>query len=81
VIAPSDGIPARRFPFVNVALIAANYVVFIFFSARANGGGMAFYAHVGGFVFGLVVAKWLASLGAAPGRAGEGELAGAGVTA
>ena len=25
------------------------------FSASANGGGVAFFAHVGGFVFGLVV--------------------------
>ena len=45
----SDGLPARRFPFVNVALIAAN---FGFFAARANGGGTAFFAHVGGLVFG-----------------------------
>ena len=28
------------------------------FSASANGGGVAFFAHVGGFVFGLVV-TWL----------------------
>ena len=27
------------------------------FSANANGGGTAFFAHVGGFVFGLVVAR------------------------
>src|ERR1700758_2835488 len=27
----SDGIPARRFPFVNVALIAANFIVWIFY--------------------------------------------------
>jgi membrane associated rhomboid family serine protease len=27
----SDGIPARRFPFVNVALIAANFAVWIFY--------------------------------------------------
>ena len=53
---------------------------FGFFSARANGGGTAFFAHVGGFVFGLIVARWLASFGAAPSRAGKGELAGAGVT-
>ena len=31
---------------------------FGFFSARANGGGVAFFAHVGGFVFGVLVA-WL----------------------
>jgi membrane associated rhomboid family serine protease len=27
----SDGIPAQRFPFVNVALIAANFAVFLFY--------------------------------------------------
>jgi membrane associated rhomboid family serine protease len=28
------------------------------FSASANGGGVAFFAHVGGFVFGLL-AEWV----------------------
>ena len=27
----SDGIPARRFPIVNVLLIAANFIVWIFY--------------------------------------------------
>jgi hypothetical protein len=27
----SDGIPSRRFPVVNIALIAANFAVFLFF--------------------------------------------------
>jgi membrane associated rhomboid family serine protease len=36
-------------------LVEAN---FGFFSARANGGGVAFFAHVGGFGFGVLVA-WL----------------------
>jgi hypothetical protein len=27
----SDGIPARRFPIVNVLLIVANFAVFIFY--------------------------------------------------
>jgi rhomboid family protein len=31
-----------------------------FFSASANGGGTAFFAHVGGFLFGVVVARSLA---------------------
>jgi len=31
VLPLSDGIPARRFPFVNVALIAANFAVWIFY--------------------------------------------------
>ena len=35
------------------------------FSASANGGGVAFFAHVGGFIFGLLVARLLA-------RAGQG---------
>jgi membrane associated rhomboid family serine protease len=30
------------------------------FSAGANGGGTAFFAHVGGFLFGLAVARLLA---------------------
>jgi membrane associated rhomboid family serine protease len=30
------------------------------FSASANGGGTAFFAHVGGFVFGVLVARLLA---------------------
>jgi membrane associated rhomboid family serine protease len=30
------------------------------FSASANGGGVAFFAHVGGFLFGLVVARLVA---------------------
>ena len=29
-------------------------------SAHANGGGVAFFAHVGGFIFGVLVAIWLA---------------------
>ena len=38
------------------------------FSASANGGGVAFFAHVGGFIFGLLVARLLARAGqAAPG--------------
>jgi membrane associated rhomboid family serine protease len=32
------------------------------FSATANGGGTAFFAHVGGFVFGVVVARLLAGV-------------------
>jgi len=33
-------------------------------SASANGGGVAFFAHVGGFVFGYVVARLVAAAGA-----------------
>jgi hypothetical protein len=31
MIALSDGVAARRFPIVNVALIAANFAVFLFY--------------------------------------------------
>ena len=46
-------------------LVEANFGLF---SARSDGGGTAFFAHVGGFVFGLVVARLLAS--SRPSRAG-----------
>ena len=46
--------------------IEANFGLF---SASANGGGTAFFAHVGGFIFGLLVARLLARAGqAAPGE-------------
>ena len=38
-------------------LIEANFGLF---SASANGGGVAFFAHVGGFIFGLLAARLLA---------------------
>jgi membrane associated rhomboid family serine protease len=48
-------------------LIGASFGLF---SASANGGGVAFFAHVGGFIFGLLVARLLAGAGqAAPGGA------------
>jgi len=37
-------------------------------NARAHGGGVAFFAHVGGFVFGVLVAKLLVSSGRAQGQ-------------
>jgi len=33
--------------------------------AAANGGGVAFFAHVGGFIFGLLTARHLARAGQA----------------
>jgi membrane associated rhomboid family serine protease len=36
---------------------------FGFFGARANGGGVAFFAHVGGFIFGVIVAMTLVNVG------------------
>ena len=44
-------------------LIEANFGMF---SASANGGGVAFFAHVGGFLFGFAVARW--RFGPAPSR-------------
>ena len=41
-------------------LIEANFGLF---SAAANGGGVAFFAHVGGFLFGLFVARGLLNAG------------------
>jgi membrane associated rhomboid family serine protease len=41
-------------------LIEANFGLF---KAHANGGGVAFFAHVGGFVFGLVVTAILSRAG------------------
>jgi membrane associated rhomboid family serine protease len=41
------------------------------FSAHANGGGVAFFAHVGGFLFGVVVAAVLANTGKIGATAGD----------
>src|SRR5262245_56489122 len=41
-------------------LFEANYGIF---GAKANGGGVAFFAHVGGFLFGVLVARLLTGLG------------------
>lgn len=54
-------------------LLEANFGMF---SARANGGGIAFFAHVGGFLFGLTVTLWLyrgRRAGAAAGQAIPGD--------
>jgi len=40
--------------------IEANFGLF---SASANGGGTAFFAHVGGFLFGLAAARILTGAG------------------
>jgi len=39
------------------------------FSASANGGGVPFFAYVGGFIFGLLAARLLARAGQAAPRA------------
>ena len=41
-------------------LIEANFGLF---NAHANGGGVAFFAHVGGFIFGAVATRVLAGAG------------------
>jgi membrane associated rhomboid family serine protease len=41
-------------------LIEANFGLF---STSANGGGVAFFAHVGGFIFGWIVTRVLAGAG------------------
>jgi rhomboid family protein len=41
-------------------LVEANFGLF---GSRANGGGVAFFAHVGGFVFGVIVALLLTKTG------------------
>jgi membrane associated rhomboid family serine protease len=55
-------------------LFEANFGLF---SARANGGGTAFFAHVGGFVFGVIAARILAASRPADARAGDLAQAGA----
>jgi membrane associated rhomboid family serine protease len=55
-------------------LFEANFGLF---SARANGGGTAFFAHVGGFVFGVIAARILAASRPADVRAGDLAQAGA----
>ena len=54
-------------------LFEANYGLF---SASANGGGVAFFAHVGGFVFGVIAARILTAV--RPSGGGAGGLARAG---
>jgi membrane associated rhomboid family serine protease len=70
---------ARRFAIVNIALIVADFAVWLLyelphlnsavyhasFNAQANGGGVAFFAHVGGFVFGALVTRLLVRAGQA----------------
>jgi rhomboid family protein len=55
-------------------LFEANYGLF---SARANGGGTAFFAHVGGFVFGFIAARILLATGRTSAEAGGLAQAGA----
>ena len=45
---------------ITAMFLEANFGIF---GAGANGGGTAFFAHVGGFVFGALAALLLASAG------------------
>ena len=60
----SDGIPALRFPWMNVALILGGWFLFELIEGdfgllSASSGGVAFFAHVGGFLFGVCAARLL----------------------
>jgi membrane associated rhomboid family serine protease len=48
-------------------LVEANFGLF---GAAANGGGVAFFAHVGGFVFGVIAARILMGVGRASPQSG-----------
>jgi rhomboid family protein len=49
--------------------VEANFGIF---GAAANGGGVAFFAHVGGFIFGVIIARILVGVGrAAPQNGGS----------
>jgi rhomboid family protein len=54
-------------------LIEANFGLW---GASANGGGVAFFAHVGGFVFGFIVARLLLGAGRVAPQDGRGPLRG-----
>ena len=55
-------------------LVEANFGLF---SATANGGGVAFFAHVGGFLFGVLAASLLTAGGKAEAREGDAVALGA----
>ena len=62
----TDGMRPQRFPIVNVLLILANLAVWLFYelpAAHGHNGGTAFFAHIGGFVFGVIAAVVLVRAG------------------
>jgi membrane associated rhomboid family serine protease len=72
-------IPVRIYAWVFLGLWFLYQLVegnFGLFSARANGGGTAFFAHVGGFLFGVIAARLLVA--SRPAGAGARDLAQAG---
>jgi hypothetical protein len=56
LVQPSEGDPEMLPLSDGIPLIEASFGLF---SASANGGGVAFFAHVGGFIFGLLAARLL----------------------
>ena len=80
VLYPGSRVPTWIFPVFLVKIPAWVYLGLWFlyqlieadfglFNAQANGGGVAFFAHVGGFVFGLLVTRLLIRAGqVAPGQ-------------
>jgi membrane associated rhomboid family serine protease len=62
----ADNIPARRFPvmipawiFLGGRRVEGNWALL----SNTGGSGVAFFAHVGGFVFGFVVTRLLIGAG------------------
>ena len=64
-----DNIPTDRFPLVTVLLVMlglwfAEQAVFGavgLTNPNGRGGGVAYFAHVGGFAFGVLTIRWLAT--------------------
>ena len=61
-----DNVPTRSLPLVTYVLIATNVLVWFGFQLLdgsasmahpEQGGGVAFFAHIGGFVFGATTVK------------------------
>jgi membrane associated rhomboid family serine protease len=52
-----DENPTRRFPAVTVLIIALNVAIFVFqaFSPQGLDGGVAWFAHIGGFLAGIAL--------------------------
>jgi membrane associated rhomboid family serine protease len=62
----SDGICPQRLPIVNALLIPANLAVeghYGLTAAHGHNDGTAFFAHIGGFVFGVIAAVVLVRAG------------------
>jgi membrane associated rhomboid family serine protease len=66
----ADNIPARRFPvMIPVWIFLGGWFLYQFFEgnwallSNTGGSGVAFFAHVGGFVFGFVVTRLLIGAG------------------